>query len=108
MATVAYFDCFSGIAGDMALGALIDAGCPVEKLVAGLEHKIEILEKRKAATIQRGDFDAPDDIKEIVKEIAGVEALKPGVAVQPRNKRSSIFEPGAQERRFSTRWAQDS
>jgi len=28
----AYFDCFSGISGDMTLGALIDAGVPVEQL----------------------------------------------------------------------------
>jgi uncharacterized protein (TIGR00299 family) protein len=28
----AYFDCFSGISGDMALGALIDLGAPVEWL----------------------------------------------------------------------------
>ena len=34
---IAYFDCFSGIAGDMALGALIDAGLSVEALTAGLE-----------------------------------------------------------------------
>jgi hypothetical protein len=33
---IAYFDCFSGISGDMALGALIDCGVPVEKLHAGL------------------------------------------------------------------------
>lgn len=29
---VAYFDCFSGISGDMTLGALIDAGCSLEVL----------------------------------------------------------------------------
>jgi uncharacterized protein (TIGR00299 family) protein len=29
---LAYFDCFSGISGDMALGALIDLGTPVEWL----------------------------------------------------------------------------
>jgi len=33
---LAYFDCFSGISGDMTLGALVDAGLPVEELRAGL------------------------------------------------------------------------
>lgn len=32
--TAAWFHCFSGIAGDMALGALIDAGAPVEEVNA--------------------------------------------------------------------------
>ncbi len=34
---LAYFDCFSGISGDMTLGALVDAGCPVEYLRSELQ-----------------------------------------------------------------------
>ncbi|MHB8499639.1 MAG: nickel pincer cofactor biosynthesis protein LarC [Candidatus Acidiferrales bacterium] len=33
---LAYFDCFSGISGDMTLGALVDAGCAAEHLRADL------------------------------------------------------------------------
>ena len=36
MMTLAYFDCFSGISGDMTLGALVDAGFPLEVLRAEL------------------------------------------------------------------------
>src|SRR6266481_7846831 len=38
---LAYFDCFSGISGDMTLGALVDAGCDVEHLRAEL-HGLEV------------------------------------------------------------------
>ena len=37
MARVAYFDCFSGISGDMTLGALIDAGVDLRQLEAELD-----------------------------------------------------------------------
>ena len=33
---IAYFDCFSGISGDMTLGALVDVGVPPEILTDGL------------------------------------------------------------------------
>ncbi len=32
-----YFDAFSGISGDMTVGALIDAGAPADQLIAALE-----------------------------------------------------------------------
>jgi uncharacterized protein (TIGR00299 family) protein len=36
MARVMYIECFSGAAGDMLLGALVDAGVPIEALRTGL------------------------------------------------------------------------
>jgi pyridinium-3,5-bisthiocarboxylic acid mononucleotide nickel chelatase len=33
---IAYFDCFSGISGDMVLGALVDAGCDLTQVEAQL------------------------------------------------------------------------
>ncbi len=35
---IAYFDCSSGISGDMILGTLVDAGVPVEKLKSELKR----------------------------------------------------------------------
>lgn len=41
MPQIAYFDCFSGISGDMALGALIDAGVSIDQLRDEL-HKLNV------------------------------------------------------------------
>ena len=48
-----YFDCFAGAAGDMVLGALIDAGLPVEALRSalgslGVGHEIEVTRVMRA------------------------------------------------------------
>ena len=36
MSRLLYFDCFSGISGDMVLGALLDAGLPLDDLKRAL------------------------------------------------------------------------
>lgn len=41
MPRIAYFDCFSGISGDMTLGALIDAGLEIDRLRNEL-HKLNV------------------------------------------------------------------
>ncbi|HOJ92106.1 MAG TPA: nickel pincer cofactor biosynthesis protein LarC [Dictyoglomaceae bacterium] len=52
---IIYFDCFSGISGDMILGALLDAGVDVETWKKELdkipidEYKLEISKKKKGA-----------------------------------------------------------
>lgn len=35
--TIAYFDCFSGVSGDMVLGSLVDAGMPLARLKSELK-----------------------------------------------------------------------
>src|SRR5882724_7590767 len=35
---IAYFDCFSGISGDMVLGALVDSGCQLDRIEAELRR----------------------------------------------------------------------
>jgi uncharacterized protein (TIGR00299 family) protein len=56
MTKVAYLDCPTGISGDMCLGALVDAGVPLEYLATQLE-RLGIAEEYhlRAESVQRND-----------------------------------------------------
>ncbi len=96
---LAYFDCFSGISGDMTLGALIDAGCDVAHLrkeltaleVAGWELSAEKIWKNgmaatyaKVQTEDQSKHRSLTDILEILK--------KSQLAPQVRGRASAIFQ----------------
>ena len=57
MARVMYFDCFAGAAGDMVLGALIDAGLPLEALTRAL-GSLEVGHQLKATKVVRAGITA--------------------------------------------------
>ncbi|MDI6809205.1 MAG: nickel pincer cofactor biosynthesis protein LarC [Candidatus Eisenbacteria bacterium] len=76
-----YFDCFSGVSGDMILGALVELGAPVEILIDGLKMMgVEGVGIEKEKIVRGGlpgtkiRIDAPEtgegrDLKEILSII---------------------------------------
>jgi hypothetical protein len=91
MARVLYFDCFSGISGDMALGALLDAGLSLDALRTELS-KLPVdgwsidatREMRGYLSGTRALVDAPEqhvhrhlaDVREIIDRSSLSEAVK--------------------------------
>lgn len=58
MTRVAYLDCFSGASGDMILGALVDAGLPLERLKAELAKLPLTGYRLSARRVRRADLAA--------------------------------------------------
>jgi uncharacterized protein (TIGR00299 family) protein len=78
--TVAWFHCFAGIAGDMALGACLDAGAPLDEVIAILERLPVTGWELEAEAVMRGGLAAtkahvkakPDGITRTYGHIAGL------------------------------------
>ncbi|MHB8883111.1 MAG: nickel pincer cofactor biosynthesis protein LarC [Thermodesulfovibrionales bacterium] len=104
---IAYFDCFSGISGDMCLGALVDAGVPLEELGRRLK-KLPLkgytlsAKKAKRAGIAatkvdvRIDKNATEQRKwKDIEKIIRVSSLPPAIAQQGLTIFRSLFEAEA-------------
>ncbi|MGH7233140.1 MAG: nickel pincer cofactor biosynthesis protein LarC [Nitrospiraceae bacterium] len=95
-----HFDCFSGISGDMTLGALIDAGLPLKDLARALQgvpvrgyrlRSAQVmrggLHATKVDVLIRGEFHSPFSLRRIHRMIA---ASRIPAAVKEQS--SEVFE----------------
>ncbi len=87
---VAHFDCFSGASGDMVLGAVIDAGVPVEAIRAALDSlqlplKLEVERvKRCGFAATKATVEAAD--QEDYRFLPDVEAILAKGALTPKQR----------------------
>jgi uncharacterized protein (TIGR00299 family) protein len=102
---IAYFNCFSGISGDMILGALVDAGVPLEELknrlallsIRGYElrarkvkkagiraTKVDVVIKRSAVSGQRSAKKWKDIEKIIISSKLSDEIKQKGLSIFKR------------------------
>jgi uncharacterized protein (TIGR00299 family) protein len=91
MSRLLYFDCFSGISGDMVLGALLDAGLPLQDLRRALGSLAVSAYEVEAEKVLRAGVSATKFVlNEHVPEHAQAEPLstvvhEPTVAAQPES-----------------------
>ncbi len=91
---IAYFDCFSGISGDMTLGALIDLGVPIEALEAEM-RKIALSDWTIASSRERRG--AIEGVRVVIsaghqphRRFTDIETLLNESGLQPGVKEKSI------------------
>jgi uncharacterized protein (TIGR00299 family) protein len=94
MTTIACFDCFSGISGNMALGALLDCGIAPDTLRDALSklslggYRLEIHETNKAG-LRSLAVEVHTDEKQPRRHLADIEAiLQPGILADRVRERS--------------------
>lgn len=91
---VAHFDCFSGISGDMVLGAVIDAGVPADSIRAVLDSlnlpiKLEVERViRCGFAATKATIEAAD--QEDYRFLPDVEAILARGALTPRQRELAI------------------
>lgn len=95
MTRVAWFHCFSGVAGDMALGSLVDAGAPLEAVRAMLEPLGLGAWSVEAEPVQRGGIAATHVVvragdEGVVRTHANIAGLIEAAELPERAKRRAL------------------
>jgi uncharacterized protein (TIGR00299 family) protein len=94
--TLAYFDCFSGISGDMTLGALVDAGVPIEALRAELKklnlpgYEITALKVTRAGISATKVHVCLDEKEQPARHLADIRTLIEASSLSASIKQKSI------------------
>lgn len=70
MGRIAYLDCFSGVSGDMLLGALVDAGVPLEEMRAELAKLALAGYSLEAERVTKGGLAAVQAVVRVQEEPA--------------------------------------
>ena len=93
---LAYFDCFSGISGDMTLGALVDAGLPIDALRSELAKLNLPGYTLSSETVRRSGLAATkvhvvlDEKKQPARHLSDIEAIINGSSLSPAVKQKSL------------------
>lgn len=94
--TLAYFDCFSGISGDMILGALVDAGVNIERLRSELEklhlsgYEITALKVRRSGIAATKVHVCLDGKEQPARHLSDIKTLIQKSSLTPSIKDKSI------------------
>jgi len=102
--TLAYFDCFSGISGDMTLGALVDAGLPLDVLRSELAKLGLAGYTLSSEKVRRSGLSATkvhvvlDEKEQPARHLADISRVINGSSLSPviKQKSLAIFERLAQ------------
>ena len=95
MTTIAFFDCFSGIAGDMVLGAMIDAGVPLDAIATPLRKlPIERFELEPVRVERLGIAATAVRIRAeesgVARTYTGIRAMLEGATLPSRAKQFAL------------------
>jgi uncharacterized protein (TIGR00299 family) protein len=97
---IAYLDCFSGLSGDMFLGALLDAGLSIEELKQHLQtlpldaYHVEVRREARSSVFGNRFLVRPDEEEQEERDLEAIRKIisQSGLSEGVKDKSIRIFE----------------